>query len=89
MFPEKQEILDRLKLAAFRLHKLQFLVQEGAPCPHLLRELELVEKALVSVKMDLIMCNLRSSLSVLQSNPKNHTKELNKILKLFTVTSDF
>jgi DNA-binding FrmR family transcriptional regulator len=89
VFPEKQETQDRLKLIAFRLHKLQLLLQEGAPCPHLLCELKSVETALVSVQMDLVMCNLRSSFSGLQSNPKNYTKELTRILELFTVTSDF
>jgi hypothetical protein len=45
-------------------------------------ELKSVETALVSVQMDLVMCNLRSSFSGLQSNPKNYTKELNRILEL-------
>lgn len=90
MFPEEQEILYRGKLAAFRLHELQFLLQENAPCTHLLVEIKAVEKVLVSIQMGLVRCNLRSSLSDLQGTLKNHANEheLCKILELFNIVSD-
>lgn len=88
MFPEEQAILYRVKLAAFRLHELQFLLQENAPCTHLLVEIKAVEKVLVSIQMDLVRCNLTSSLSDRQGTPKKPANELCKILELFYTVSD-
>ena len=91
MFPEKQEVLEHLEVVAYRLHELQSLLQEGAPCARLLCELKPIEKALASIQIDLVKCNLRSSLFVLQSHQDNeiHRKELRKIFELFSVTADF
>ena len=63
--PEKEEILDRLKFETNRLHRLQCLIQEGAACTNLLNELNVLNKALTAIKVDLVFHQMKSSIEVI------------------------
>lgn len=91
MFPEKEETLRRLEFEAVRLHRIQILVQEGAACTRLLREINSTEKALASVRKGLLKYTLTNSLFVLQDSQDIETqmKELRKILEIFSESPNF
>lgn len=91
MFPNKQEILSRLEFEAVRLHRIQLLVQEGVPCTLLLQEINSAEKALTSIRNEMLKRNLRNSLSVLQDtrDSETQTKEIRKISELFSESPNF
>lgn len=91
MFPEKEEILDRLNVEVHSLHKIQGLLQDGAPCTCLLDELNAVKKALTSIKFDLVKYQMKTSLVVINHDPDIDTRmnELKKIIELLNATADF
>lgn len=91
MYPEKEEILDRLKFEAERLHRLQGLVQEDASCTNLFNELSALNKALTAIKMDLVKQQMKSSIRIIHGASDRETTqtELSKIIQLLSVTADF
>ncbi|MFA5837204.1 MAG: metal-sensing transcriptional repressor [Bellilinea sp.] len=91
MDPEKEEILDRLKFETNRLHRLQDLIQESAPCTNLLNEISALNKALTAIKVDLVKHQMKSSIGVIHGSSDRETTqtELSKIIQLLGITADF
>ncbi len=91
VYPEKEEILDRLKFETNRLHRLQGLFQEGAACTNLLYEISAMNKALTAIKYDLVKHQMKSSFEVIHGSSDRETTraELSKIIQLLGVTADF
>lgn len=91
VYPEKEEILDRLKFETDHLHRLQCLIQEGAPCTNLLNELSAMNKALTAIKVDLVKHQMESSIGAIHGSSDRETAqiELRKIIQLLSVTANF
>lgn len=91
VYPEKEEILGRLKFETDRLHRLQGLVQEDTSCTNLLNELSALNKALTAIKIDLVKHQMKSSIGVIHGSSDRETTqtELSKIIQLLSVTADF
>ena len=91
VYPEKEEILDRLKFETNRLHRLQGLIQESAPCTNLLNEISALNKALTAIKVDLVKHQMKSSIGVIHGSSDRETTqtELSKIIQLLGITADF
>jgi len=84
---QQAEIIRRLHCAAGHLNAVIEMTNAGQSCEQVLHQLNAVEAALRAVGIKLIICQTRSSQSIILDNPSptQRIAELKRLQSLYTI----
>ena len=88
MKPNQQsDIVRRLHCAAGHLNAVIEMAEAGLPCEQVLHQLGAVDTAIRAVGVRLIICQVRSSQSIIldSPSPKRRLAELKRLQSLYTI----
>ena len=82
---ERAEIDRRLDVVKERIGSLHALVEAGAPCGQILRQLCAIQGELQSIKIRMLTCQVNACKSVIQYSPSvnNRLTELHRLFDLY------
>ena len=83
----RTEIIRRLRVVSESLYSIRTLVETGAPCSQVLRQLCAVQADLQALKIVILKCQVETSESIIQSDScaENRLTELYRLFDLYSL----